>query len=129
MTVGQVLPLWIRTSTLVRIVVTAAWAAGKPAASALLGHGVEVVIAPKARHRPGGAGPPHYRPAAAPGPTHSLRVAPAAALWGATEPCCCAYLSADTAAGLGLTPAPVAFRRRRPAVAGVQFAAADIWCA
>jgi hypothetical protein len=51
-TVGQALPIWIRTTTLVRIVVTAAWSGGKAVTSALLQNGVEVVVAPKVRQRP-----------------------------------------------------------------------------
>ena len=43
-TVRQVLPLWIRSTTLVRISVTAAWSGGKAVTSALLANGVEVVI-------------------------------------------------------------------------------------
>jgi hypothetical protein len=97
-TVGQVLPLWIRTSTLVRIVVTAAWSGGKPAASALLGPGVEVVIAPKVRRR--------APPAASPGPSGApgragraatrLRVACAGWLAPVAE-AGCAYVCRQTA--------------------------------
>eukprot|EP00292_Cryptomonas_paramecium_P012053 CAMPEP_0113698760 /NCGR_PEP_ID=MMETSP0038_2-20120614/22899_1 /TAXON_ID=2898 /ORGANISM="Cryptomonas paramecium" /LENGTH=291 /DNA_ID=CAMNT_0000621979 /DNA_START=18 /DNA_END=889 /DNA_ORIENTATION=- /assembly_acc=CAM_ASM_000170 len=99
-TVGQVLPIWVHTSTLVRVTITAAWAYDAHTLSGLLQRGMEVVVAPKARRRI-----PAVVPRTITTPTRAtvLRLSSLAVLAGGSPTeACCGFVCAATAVALGM---------------------------